>query len=462
MRVPGRIYASDVLMEAIQKDKCTAQVANVAFLPGIVNYSLAMPDIHWGYGFPIGGVAATDPEDGGVISPGGVGYDINCGVRVARTNLQFPEIRDRMEELVRALFDVVPTGTGAGSGLGEGVSLEEERALVTAGAAWAVERGWGVPEDVEFCEERGRLAGADPDAVSSTALQRGAKQVGSLGSGNHFLEIDVVDVVYDREAAEVFGVREGSVVVQVHCGSRGFGYQICDDYLGVMQRSAKQYGIRLPDRQLCCVPVKSPEGARYLAAMACAANYAWVNRQVILHNARQAFLKTLGIPASDLGWRLIYDVCHNIAKFEPHEVQGGIRRLCVHRKGATRAFPRNHPEIPEAYRSIGQPVMVPGDMGTQSFICCGEEGSMRHTFGSSCHGAGRVLSRTEATRRGRGRSIEKELASRGIAVRAKAHSTLAEEMSEAYKNVEAVVDVVQLAGIARKVVRLRPVGVVKG
>ena len=464
MRVPARIYASDLLMESIRQDKCTEQAANVAYLPGIVKYSLAMPDIHWGYGFPIGGVAATDPRQGGVISPGGVGYDINCGVRVARTHLNIKEIQDRMEDLVQELFRVVPCGTGRGSGLneGRGVTIDEERELIQEGAAWAVDRGHGEPEDVEFCEEKGRLPQADPRAVSMTALERGARQVGSLGSGNHFLEVDVVDKIFDQDAASVFGIEEGTVVVQIHCGSRGFGYQVCDDFLDVMQQAVVDYDIKLPDRQLCCVPVDSPEGKRYIAAMACAANFAWVNRQVIMNNARKVFMRVFDISPKELGWKLIYDVCHNIAKFEDHDVDGQQRNLCVHRKGATRAFPKGHPEIPSEYKDIGQPVMVPGDMGTHSFICCGEEGSMFQTFGSSCHGAGRVLSRSAAVRQGKGRSIQREMAARGVTVIAKSQSTLAEEMSEAYKNVEDVVDVVDEAGIARKAVRLRPVGVVKG
>jgi len=462
MRVPGRIYANDALMEVIRQDKCTEQVANVAFLPGIVKYSIAMPDIHWGYGFPIGGVAATDPDEGGVISPGGVGYDINCGVRVARTNLKSDEIRNRMSELVNELFASVPCGTGKGSSLREPITPTQMHELVTQGSRWAVERGYGSQEDIDHCEEGGCLSNADPETVSMTAYQRGAGQVGSLGSGNHFIEIDVADEIHDQEAAEVFGVEQGTVCVQIHTGSRGFGHQVCTDFLDIMQRAVVDYEIGLPDRQLCCVPINSPEGQRYLSAMACAANFAWVNRQVIMDNARRAFKRVLNISDDELGWQLIYDVCHNIAKIEPHEVDGVRKRLCVHRKGATRAFPKGHPQIPEKYKNIGQPVMVPGDMGTQSFICCGEEGSMLHTFGTSCHGAGRALSRSEATRRGKGRSISRELAGKGIIVQAKSNSTLSEEMPEAYKDVGEVIDVVHNAGIARKVVKLRPVGVVKG
>jgi tRNA-splicing ligase RtcB len=464
MRVPGRIYANDALMEFIRVDKCTEQVGNVAYLPGIVGCSLAMPDIHWGYGFPIGGVAATDPEEGGVISPGGVGYDINCGVRVARTDLKFDEIKDRIQDLVRGLFTEVPSGTGQGSGLehGRDVSFDEEREICVKGAEWAVQHGYGTQDDLEHCEERGRMAGADPDTVGKTAIQRGAGQVGSLGSGTHFLEIDVVQEVFDPRSAAVLGVGEGSIVLQIHCGSRGFGHQVCDDYLDVMQRAVLNYDIQLPDRQLCCVPVDSPEGKRYFSAMACAANYAWANRQVIMFNAEKVFRRVLDISPKTLGWRLIYDVCHNIAKFEEHDVAGTKKRLCVHRKGATRAFPAGHPDVPERCQSIGQPVLVPGDMGSESYICCGEPGSMVQTFGSSCHGAGRLLSRTEAIRRGRGRSIEREMAQQGIFVWAKARDTLAEEMSEAYKDVSDVVDVVHQAGLARKVVRLRPLGVVKG
>ena len=464
MRVPGRIYANDSLMDLIHRDRSPEQVANVAFLPGIVKYSLAMPDIHWGYGFPIGGVAATDPEEGGVISPGGVGYDINCGVRVVRTHLQEHEVKNRVPALVQALSHLVPSGTGKGSGLvgAQTLSLAEERDLTEQGVPWAVERGYGTQEDIDYCEERGALAGADSAAVSQTALERGAAQVGSLGSGNHFLEIDVVDEVYDSRAAAAFGVGKGSVVFQIHCGSRGFGHQVCDDFLGLMQRAVVNYEIRIPDRQLCCVPVNSPEGRRYAAAMACAANFAWVNRHVIAHNVGKVVSKALDVSSGELGWRLIYDVCHNIAKFEEHDVDGRRRRLCVHRKGATRAFPKGHPDVPAAYQEIGQPVLVPGDMGTESYVCCGEERAMELTFGSCCHGAGRVMSRSEAIRQGRGRSIETELAHQGITVRAKSRGTLAEEMSEAYKDVADVVDVVQQAGIARKVLKLRPIGVVKG
>jgi len=464
MRVPGRIYANDALMEMIRTDRCTEQVGNVAYLPGIVSHSLAMPDMHWGYGFPIGGVAATDPAEGGVISPGGVGYDINCGVRVARTDLKFAEVKNQIRDLVMGLFARVPCGTGKGSSLDgdRSVSFDELRELCAKGAKWSVEHGYGTEDDLEHCEEKGGMSAANPDAVSKTALERGRGQVGSLGSGNHFLEIDVVDEVYDREAAAVFEISEGSILLQIHCGSRGFGHQVCDDYLAVMQRAVVDYDIKLPDRQLCCVPVDSREGKDYFAAMACAANFAWANRQVIMANAQKVFMKVLDISPGALGWRMIYDVCHNIAKFEEHEVAGHRKRLCVHRKGATRAFPPGHRDVPERYQSIGQPVLVPGDMGTESFICCGQPEALSQTFGSSCHGAGRVMSRSAAVQQGRGRSIEQEMAKQGIFVRAKARGTLAEEMPEAYKNVTDVVDVVHEAGIARKVVRLRPLGVIKG
>jgi tRNA-splicing ligase RtcB len=461
MRVPGRVYADERLMPHIRSEKSLEQVANVAHLEGIVRHSLAMPDIHWGYGFPIGGVAATDPGEGGVVSPGGVGYDINCGVRLIASGLSHDDVRDRVGELTKALFHEVPCGVGSSGAIGK-LSKRELEEVMVEGASWAVEHGFGTVSDLDRTEERGRLAGADPDAVGQRAVKRGLDQVGTLGSGNHFLELGVVDEVYDEEAASAFGLRPEGVTLLAHSGSRGFGYQVCDDYLEVMQKAVGKYGISLPDRQLACAPVESPEGKRYLSAMACAANYAWANRQVIYALAKRALAKALGSTEEALGLRLVYDVCHNIAKLEEHDVGGGTRVLCVHRKGATRAFPAGHDDVPGVYRAVGQPVLVPGDMGTCSYVCVGTDLAMRDTFGSTCHGAGRVMSRSKARKAGAGRNLVDELADMGIFVLATGKGTLAEEMPSAYKNVSDVVDVMARAGIARKVARLRPLGVIKG
>jgi len=461
MRVPARIYADEKLMKHIALDKSLEQTANVAMLPGIVNYSLAMPDIHWGYGFPIGGVAATDPEEGGVISPGGVGYDINCGVRMMRTNLSIQDVRPRLRDLLTALFRAIPTGVGA-KGAIEKIKASELRKLVVKGSRWAIERGLGEPGDVERTEQNGCIDGADPAEVSDRAVERGLAQVGTLGSGNHFLEIGMVEEIYNPEIARVLGLEEGGVTVMIHCGSRGFGYQVCDDSLKTMGRASQRYGIELPDRQLACAPVDSEEGRSYIAAMAAAANYAWANRQVIMHLTRETFLNALGLGPRDLGMRLIYDVCHNIAKYEKHSVDGKERMLWVHRKGATRAFPPGHPDLPPDYRNIGQPVLIPGDMGTESYLCVGTQVAMEKTFGSTCHGAGRMLSRKKAMKAGKGRSIQKELEAKNIIVMAHGRSTLAEEMPEAYKDVNRVVNVMHEAGISLRVAKLKPVGVIKG
>jgi tRNA-splicing ligase RtcB len=462
MRVPGRIFASPLLMREIEKDKSPWQVANVAHLPGIVNASLAMPDIHWGYGFPIGGVAATDPLEGGVISPGGVGYDINCGVRVLRTRLKHADVKGRIQHLIDALFATVPAGIGSSHAI-KALSVHELNRLLVEGAEYVVrQRGMGSESDLLHTEEGGRLEGADPSAVSDLAIKRGRKQVGTLGSGNHFLEIGVADEIFLPEVAGRLGVEAGTVCVLIHCGSRGFGYQVCDDYLSVMNRAVSKYGIELPDRQLCCAPVDSDEGRSYLKAMACAANYAWANRQTITHLTRQTFMEVLGIGPSDLGMNLIYDVCHNIAKFEEHDVDGSPRRLCVHRKGATRAFPAGDRRIPESLRDIGQPVLVPGDMGRYSYVLIGAPGSLTQTFGSTCHGAGRMMSRKQAKRESRGRNLLAEMAERGVVVRAAGMRTVAEEMPYAYKDVSDVVDVMAGAGISEKVFRLKPIGVIKG
>jgi len=461
MRVPARIYADEELMRSITRDKSLAQAANVATLPGIVKYSLAMPDIHWGYGFPIGGVVATDPEQGGVISPGGVGYDINCGVRLMRTNLSIQDVRPRLRDLVAILFRAIPTGVGA-KGAIKKISVSEQRKLLVEGSAWAVKNGYGEAQDIEHTEEKGCLAGADPDMVSEHAMQRGLAQVGTLGSGNHFLEVGVVDEIFHPEAARVFGLEEGGITVLIHCGSRGLGHQVCGDYLKVMGRAAQKYRIELPDRQLACAPAESTEGREYAAAMAAAANYAWANRQVIMSFARRAFERAFEMGPRELGMRLIYDVCHNIAKCEKHSVDGEEKKLWVHRKGATRAFPPGHPEIPLEYRGIGQPVLIPGDMGRESYLCVGAKPAMEQTFGSTCHGAGRMLSRKAAKKAARGRSIARELEDNNIIVMAHSLGTLSEEMPEAYKDVGRVVNVMHEAGISPRVARLKPLGVIKG
>lgn len=460
MRVPGMIFADEKLLSKIRGDQSLKQVANVAHLPGIVRYSLAMPDIHWGYGFPIGGVAATDPESGGVISPGGIGFDINCGVRLVRTNLTEGDVRPRLRELVQQLFNHVPCGVGQ-SGMIR-VGREEGRKLLVQGAAWSVKQGYGGAEDLEHTEARGCLEGADPDAVSSRAYERGHDQLGTLGSGNHFLEVEVIDKVFDDPAATVFGLREGQITVMIHSGSRGFGYQICDDYLEVTRRALEKYGIKVPDVQLACAPVNSPEGQRYLGAMRAAANYAWNNRQCLMHLARQVFEKFFGRSWQDLGMSLVYDVAHNIAKMERYKVNGKEKMLCVHRKGATRAFGPGHPELPRDYQKIGQPVIIPGDMGRNSYVLAGTEQAAGESFNSSCHGAGRAMSRAAAIRDARGRSIERELEQKGIIVIGRGRKGVAEEQPAAYKDVNEVVDVVHRAGIAKKVARMRPVGVIKG
>ena len=460
MRVDGIIYADEGLIRQIRGDNAPEQVANVACLPGIQTASLAIPDIHWGYGFPIGGVAATDPSEGGVVSPGGVGYDINCGVRLLRSDLAGDDVRERIKPLVDQIFRDVPCGVGVGGRVKFGA--DDLRRLMVEGAALVVSRGHGWDEDLEHTEAGGALAGADPGAVSARAQERGRGQVGSLGAGNHFLEIEVVDEVYDAEAAEAFGISRGAVTFLIHSGSRGFGHQICGDYLKTMRGAARKHGFELPDPQLCCAPVESDEGRRYLGAMRCAANYAWANRQVLGDLVRGAVGRVFGKAPEALGLGLVYDVAHNIAKMEEHEVGGRRKRLCVHRKGATRAFPAGHPEVPRAYREVGQPVLIPGDMGRYSFLMVGLPAAMSETFGSVCHGAGRRMSRHQARKDVRGEQVKADLASRGIVARSKSWQGLAEEHSEAYKDVADVVGVVEEAGLARKVCRMRPLGVVKG
>ncbi|MFO8014068.1 MAG: RtcB family protein [Phycisphaerae bacterium] len=460
MRVDGLIWADEDLIEAIRGDNAPEQVANVATLPGIVRASMAMPDIHWGYGFPIGGVAAMDPEEGGVVSPGGVGYDINCGVRLVRSDLARDDVADRMEDLLGALFSAVPCGVGTGGP--KTYADSELKRLLREGSAYVVRHGQGWDEDLDRTEAGGCLDGADPAAVSKRALERGRKQVGSLGAGNHFLEVQAVDEVYDADVADAFGLDRDTVTFMIHCGSRGFGHQVCDDFLKVMRKAAGAYGIDLPDKQLCCAPVESDEGRRYMAAMRAAANFAWANRQTLMHLVRETTGGVFGRSAERLGMHLVYDVCHNIAKMETHETPAGRRRLCVHRKGATRAFPAGHPEVPEAYREVGQPVLIPGDMGRYSFLMVGQAQAMDETFGSVCHGAGRAMSRGEARRTVRGEDVRRRLGEQGIHVLSRSAKGLAEEFSGAYKDVANVVSVVEKAGLARKVCRLRPLGVIKG
>ena len=453
MRVPARLFADQELLGAIRGDRSLEQLQNVATLPGIVEAALAMPDIHQGYGFPVGGVAATELPDG-VVSPGGVGYDINCGVRLLALPLSIEEIGDRRERLVHEISRAVPAGGKRG-----GLSLQdaELEQVLREGPRALVERGIGTEEDVGRTESEGRLEGADPGAVSDRARRRGADQLGTIGSGNHFVELQRIDEVYDADAANAFGLREGQATVLIHSGSRGLGHQVCTDYVRTMERAQRRYGIVLPDRQLACAPQSSPEGGAYLAAMAAAANFAWANRHAMAHRVREAVRRILGNAAAD-GTRQVYDVAHNVAKLEHH----GGRELCVHRKGATRAFPAGSPDVPAVYRDVGQPVFIPGSMGTMSFVLAGEPGALERSFGSSCHGAGRRLSRTEARRQVDGGELRRRLEAEGIVVRCPSAKGLAEEAPLAYKDVERVIAVVERARLARRVARLRPVGVVKG
>jgi len=459
MLVPGIIYANDELMGHILKDRSVEQVANAAMLPGIVKASLAMPDMHFGYGLPIGGVVATDAKTG-VITPGGVGFDINCGVRMLRTELSKPDVMARMKGLVDGLFGSIPTGVGSKGALRLG-QKEFDRMLVK-GARWAVEQGYGLPEDLEHIEAGGAIEGADPGEVSAKAYERGRSQLGTLGSGNHFAEVQYVQRVFDEKAAGALGLFEGQVALMIHTGSRGFGHQVCTDFLKVMEAATRKYGFELPDRQLACAPADSDEGRAYLGAMRAAANFGFANRQIIMHWARETFMRVLGVSPNTLGMGLIYDVAHNIVKFERHTVDGKEMMLAVHRKGATRAFPPGHPETPELYRDTGQPVIIPGDMGTASYILTGTEQGMSETFGSTCHGAGRVMSRAAAIKACRGRSIQRELEDAGVISRYTGRDALKEEVPEAYKDIDQVVDVVHNAGIAKRVAKLRPLGVIKG
>ncbi len=460
MRVDGLIFADEPMIERIRGDLAPEQVANVACLPGIQGASLAMPDIHWGYGFCIGGVCATDPSEGGVISPGGVGYDINCGVRLVRSTLTEADVRPRLPALVDELFKQIPTGVGRTGKYH--FEPHELRELMIDGPRRLAERDLVTERDVEFTEAHGRLDGADPSMVSKRAYERGHAQCGTLGAGNHFLEVQVVDHVVDAEAAAAFGLAEGNVCILIHSGSRGLGYQVCDDALRALRNAPANHGISLPDRQLVCAPATSVEGRHYLGAMRAAANFAWCNRQLLMWQTREVFEEVFGRPWTELGLELVYDVAHNIAKFEEHTINGVRKHVWVHRKGATRAFPPGHVEIPQAYRHMGQPVFVPGDMGRASWVLAGQQGSMEKTFGTTCHGAGRAMSRTAAAKDAQDRHIAGELAARGIIVRAGSRRGLAEEQSAAYKDVDHVVDVVHHAGLSKKVARLRPIGVIKG
>ncbi len=460
MRVDGLIFANEKLIETIRDDPAPEQVANVAFLPGIQGASLAMPDIHWGYGFPIGGVCATDPLDQGVISPGGVGYDINCGVRLVRTNLSISDVLPHLDVLVDQLFENIPTGVGRGGKYK--FSPDELQQLMESGPKGLIPRGLATQRDIEYTEAHGRLEDARPDLVSKRATLRGFDQCGSLGAGNHFLEVQAIEKIFDHRAAETLGLSQQLVCVMIHSGSRGLGYQVCDDALRSLRDAPKEYGIELPDRQLVCAPIESPAGREYLGAMRSAANFAWCNRQLLMWQAREVFADVFGKSWQDLGMELIYDVAHNIAKPENHIVDGKSKLLWVHRKGATRAFPPFHPELPPGYMAIGQPVLIPGDMGRASWVLVGQQGAMEKTFGSACHGAGRVMSRHAAVRRAKGRRIDQELRQQGVVAKARSWKGLAEEQPDAYKDVDVVVDIVHQAGLAKKVARLRPLGVIKG
>ena len=457
MKVPGLIYANEKMVEKIRSDRSPLQVANVACLPGIVNYSLAMPDIHWGYGAPIGGVAGFDAKDG-VIVPGIIGYDINCGIRLLRTNLKKEDIKGKLQELIDGLFYNIPSGVGSTGKLH--LKREEVKNVLSKGARWAVENGYGKEEDLKFTEEEGCYKLANPDKLSPRAIERGQNQLGTLGAGNHFMEIQEVEEIYDREVASVFGLFPGQITVMIHTGSRGLGYQVCDDYLKILGEAAKKYRIEIPDRQLACAPVNSSEAQSYFAAMAAAANYAWANRQIIMHWSRETFKKVLGLEDSEI--KLIYDVTHNIGKIEEHLVKGEKKEIYVHRKGATRAFAAGREEVPLPYRDVGQPVLIPGTMGTRSYVLVGTEKAMEETWGSTCHGAGREMSRHRAIREAKGRMIDKELKEKGIITKTKNRKALAEEAPFAYKNVDIVVDVVDKAGLSKKVAKMIPLGVIKG
>ena len=460
MNVDGIVFVDDDLLAVLGTDESMKQVENVACLPGIAGPSMAMPDIHWGYGFPIGGVAAFRMTDG-VVSPGGVGYDINCGVRLIRSDLTRKEIAGKVKDIIGGLHQNIPSGVGSHR-KDLKLSAKDLRKVLLEGSAWAVKNGFGAPEDTELTEDEGRFQGADPERVSERAYERGRDQLGTLGSGNHFVEAGVIEEIYDDAAARAFGLFKDQITIMIHTGSRGLGYQICDDYIREMIKASTRYGITLPDRQLCSAPLTSPEGRAYLSAMSAAANYAFANRQIITHWVRETFETVFRKSGNRLGLSLVYDVCHNTAKIETHTVGGKEMSVCVHRKGATRAYGPGHRSVPERYRAVGQPVLIPGDMGRASYVLCGTRQAMEETFGSTCHGAGRVMSRAEAIKKSRGRSIEREMEAKGIHVRAHSRGTLGEEMPEAYKDVSKVVRVVHNAGISRLVAKIVPLGAIKG
>lgn len=457
MRVPVRIFASEKMLNEILRDRSVWQIVNVATLPGIQKYAMAMPDMHEGYGFPIGGVAATAIEEGGVISPGGIGYDINCGVRLLVSGLIYDEIKPHLVSLTDAIFQAVPSGVGRGGPIK--FKEAELDLILKKGAGRAVELGFGSADDLEFCEEQGSMPGAEPACVSEHAKKRGRDQLGTLGSGNHFLEIQRVDKIFYPEAAQVFNLKEGQITVLIHCGSRGLGHQVCTDYVRLMMSRLSEWKINLPDRELVCAPFRSREGQRYFAAMAAAANFAWANRHIIAHQVREAWRAIVGV---DDHLRTIYDVAHNVGKIEKYEISGRLKEVVMHRKGATRAFGPDSQEIPARYRPVGQPVLIPGTMGTASYVLVGTEAGIKSSFGSTCHGAGRRMSRAEAKRTVRGSELRQQLEKQGIILRCESDPGLAEEAPLAYKDIEEVVEVVQEAGLARKVARLKPLAVVKG
>ncbi len=459
MRVPVRIFADETLIEAALGDKSFDQAVNTSTLPGLVSPVVVMPDVHQGYGFPIGGVAASRYPDG-IISPGAIGYDINCGVRLLASGITFDDVQRELPDLALALDANCPSGVGVGGSVR--LTTKELDKVCRQGSAWALKNNYARKDDLERTEEQGQIHGADPSSISSRAKQRGKGQLGTLGAGNHFIEIDVVEEIFHEAAADAMGLAEGLLTVQIHCGSRGFGHQICSDYVREFQGAVKRYGIKLPDRELVCAPLNSPEGKRYMAAMACAANYAFCNRQVLAHHVRRSFEQVLAGRVPDWDLHQVYDIAHNMGKTETHVVDGEKVRVCVHRKGATRAFGPGFEGLPEVYRPFGQPVLVPGSMGTASWVLLGTEESMTKSFGSSCHGAGRVMSRRQAKREIWGQDLREELEAQGIIIRAGSMPGLAEEAPKAYKDVDAVIEVVVRAGIAAKVARLRPVVVIKG
>ncbi|MCK4947835.1 MAG: RtcB family protein [Candidatus Aureabacteria bacterium] len=459
MNVPGRIYASAETLPSVLDGGALDQIMNVAALPGIVKHSFGMPDIHWGYGFPIGGVAAFD-MDKGVISPGGVGFDINCGVRLAATSVKVSDIKGKIEDIVNTLYSRIPLGVGSTGSIKASKSVLKK--VLEKGSRWAVENGFGKEEDIEKTEEMGQMKGANADALSKRAYERGENQIGTLGSGNHFIELQEVTEIYDKSLAEDFGLFIGQMAIMIHSGSRGLGYQVCDDFIRKLSQAAQKYGIKIRDRQLVSAPVRSPEGKEYFSAMSAAANYAWANRQVLMSLSEKALLESIGISESNLRLTLVYDVAHNIAKIERHNVDGKEIELCVHRKGATRAFPQGHTELGGRFKKTGQPVIIPGSMGTSSYLLVGTERALTETFGSVCHGAGRLLSRSRAIKTINSERLRKELNKRGISVRAKKMKTLSEEAPASYKNIDDVVEVVARAGLAKKVVKLKPLGVIKG